>query len=74
MDSKAKALTMAIPRHEQLSLFDCPAYDAEMRASSVQSSTGKVLSFGRASQQREAERVSDILRFVRSDVEHLRVK
>ena len=74
MNSKSKTLTMAIPRHEQLNLFDFSSDVGEIQSSSMRSSAGKVLSFGSALQKREAEKVSEILRLVRNDVEHLRVK
>ena len=65
---------MASPRQEQLNLFDFSSDVDEIQSSGVQSCTGTVLSFRNALQKREAERVSEILRFVRDDVEHLRVK
>ncbi len=74
MNSKQKVARM-IPRHQgQLNLFsDFEKIDEEPMVK-FSSTTAKVLSFKKAVQDREADKVSDILRFVREDVEHLRVK
>ena len=74
MNSKTKVATLATRHHEQLSLFDLADSAVEPESVILQASTGKILSFGKALQQRESIRVADILRFVRDDVEHLRVK
>lgn len=64
-----------IPRHQgQLNLFSDLEKTEETPMVESSPRTAKVLSFKKAVQEREADKVSDILRFVREDVEHLRVK
>ena len=74
MNSKTKASRLATRRQEQLNLFGSTDSAIEPALVIVQASTGKILSFGKALQQRESTKVADILRFVREDVEHLRIK